>query len=296
MKKYLGPKDRLDAARRPFTPPEELAVLSSSEYVFVQEAVAANPNTPPQVLDTLIPHTLANENDFKIAASLLLNPALTPETCIKLINRIIPVAATISPRDYYSTMMIERLCAHKAVPHAPLCQLLGSQSFPKHLRRRVASEETRTDILLFLQKDNSETVRKKSAKALQNKETKRTEQSGVDRGAASRSPNGVNSSSHDQMKYLYEFTSEWRSGVRSERVVCQGPRSFVEKFIALTEFAGLFGGYVLSVDHSGTEFVGVWSRRMCQRFRRILRERGAHFDLKTDAPKLNLKIVAVKSR
>ncbi len=66
MKKYSGPKERLDAAKDPSTPPDELAMLSSSEHVFVQEAVAANPTAPPQVLEALIAQSLINEDDFKL--------------------------------------------------------------------------------------------------------------------------------------------------------------------------------------------------------------------------------------
>ena len=39
----------------------------------------------------------------------------------------------------------------------------------------------------------------------------------------------------------------------------QGRRSFVEQFIPQRESSTLFGGYVVSEDSSGEEFLGVWS-------------------------------------
>lgn len=93
------------------------------------------------------------------------------------------------------------------------------------------------------------------------------------------------------MEKLYEFSWDWHTADgRSERLVCQGRRKFVEQFIPKAEFASLFGGYILSEGRFGTEFLGVWSRKMCKRFRRILRERGAEFSLSTDAPKLRVKV------
>jgi hypothetical protein len=88
--------------------------------------------------------------------------------------------------------------------------------------------------------------------------------------------------------------SDWYSDGRSEHSVCQGRRSFIEEFIPQREFSELFGGYVLSEDSSGEEFLGVWSRRTGQRFRRILRERGAQFTISTDVPALRVKVTATQ--
>jgi hypothetical protein len=96
------------------------------------------------------------------------------------------------------------------------------------------------------------------------------------------------------MEQLYEFTSDWYRDGRSERTTCQGPRSFIERFIRLAEFASLFGGHVLSHDSSGQQFLGVWSRRTCQKFRRVLRDRGAQFRLSRTKPSLRLTVLAVE--
>ena len=95
------------------------------------------------------------------------------------------------------------------------------------------------------------------------------------------------------MEKIYAFMSEWYSDKRPEHPICQGRRSFIEQYIPRREFSELFGGYVLSEDSSGEEFLGVWSRRTAQKFRRILRERGAQFITSSDVPPLRLTEKAV---
>ncbi|MGI8639721.1 MAG: hypothetical protein ACR2MG_07180 [Pyrinomonadaceae bacterium] len=85
------------------------------------------------------------------------------------------------------------------------------------------------------------------------------------------------------MEILYEYESTFYTDGRSEKLVCQGRKDFIEMFIIQKEFDELFGGFILSKNiESGEEFIGVWGRRKCQRFRRILRERGAEFKLLKD--------------
>jgi hypothetical protein len=61
----------------------------------------------------------------------------------------------------------------------------------------------------------------------------------------------------------------------------RGARDAVERFIPLEEFEALFGGWALwaaparPTDEMPGEALGVWRRRTCKRFRRVLRERGA---------------------
>lgn len=68
----------------------------------------------------------------------------------------------------------------------------------------------------------------------------------------------------------------------------RGARDAVERFIPLTEFGPLFGGYALwappadPIPELPGEALGVWSRRTCQRLRRILRERGAVVEVRRE--------------
>jgi predicted lactoylglutathione lyase len=66
-------------------------------------------------------------------------------------------------------MMIEQLCVNEDIPLESLSDLLNDDSFPKHLRGRIARKETRKEVLLILQQDKSESVRKKVTKVLESK-------------------------------------------------------------------------------------------------------------------------------
>jgi hypothetical protein len=68
----------------------------------------------------------------------------------------------------------------------------------------------------------------------------------------------------------------------------RGARDAVERFIPREEFGELFGGWALwaasahpTHDLPG-EALGVWSQRVCKRFRRILRERGARLEVRRE--------------
>ncbi len=75
---------------------------------------------------------------------------------------------------------------------------------------------------------------------------------------------------------LYLFMAPLYGGRASASALQLGARSFVEHYIAESEFEALFGGYMAHrID--GTHYIGVWSVRMASRMRRIMRERGAIF-------------------
>ena len=68
----------------------------------------------------------------------------------------------------------------------------------------------------------------------------------------------------------------------------RGARDAVERFIPREEFGALFGGWALwapparPIPELPGEALGVWSRRTCKRFRRILRERGATLEVRRE--------------
>ncbi len=97
-----------------------------------------------------------------------------------------------------------------------------------------------------------------------------------------------------QRKHLiYEYRASWYINGRSEPIVAQGDARYVERFFTRSELCELFGGYVVSVSpYRSGQFLGVWGRRNASRFRRMLRERGAVFDISRDAPELRLKVLA----
>ncbi len=81
-------------------------------------------------------------------------------------------------------------------------------------------------------------------------------------------------------------------------MVAKASRADVEHLLPLSEFAALFGGYVLwnapeppTVDMPA-HGLGVWGHRNVVRFRRILRERGALIERRFEAgPEQRIAIV-----
>src|SRR5688572_27993229 len=67
--------------------------------------------------------------------------------------------------------------------------------------------------------------------------------------------------------------------------IIDAERQFVESFIAIDEFPSLFGGYLITSnidDPPGmSRYRGVWGKDKVRKFKRILKERGATFELCT---------------
>ncbi|MEJ7624787.1 MAG: hypothetical protein WKF34_12410 [Pyrinomonadaceae bacterium] len=79
---------------------------------------------------------------------------------------------------------------------------------------------------------------------------------------------------------LYSFDAPLLGYTRSVPAVIKGERKWIEQFIPLAEFQTLFGGYVTwHPTEEIDETIGVWGKRNVSRFRRLLRERGAEFDV-----------------
>jgi len=79
---------------------------------------------------------------------------------------------------------------------------------------------------------------------------------------------------------LYAFEEPLLGYTRSIPAVVKGDRAWIERFIPVAEFEELFGGYITwrPTEEMG-ETIGVWGKRNVSRLRRILRERGAEFDV-----------------
>jgi hypothetical protein len=183
--KYHSPKDVLDAARSPAAPPEELAQLANSIYVFVRVAVAENPNTPIRTLLKLIPDKLStkinwktdekgyleNEDKWEVLSGLLHNHNLPRELFIKIAEILKPALSEISPRDYYPNEIVQALAESNLAPPEALFVLSDSSIAPKHIRYRIANPKSIDVLLKQLTNDPSENVRKRALNALKKKTT-----------------------------------------------------------------------------------------------------------------------------
>jgi predicted acetyltransferase len=58
-----------------------------------------------------------------------------------------------------------------------------------------------------------------------------------------------------------------------------GEISFLQKYIRQSETKKYFGGFCWSQDKNGVGYAGVWGKRKASKLRRILRERGAIFEV-----------------
>jgi len=158
------PGECVRRARDPATGPEELARLSTSEYIFVRQEVAAHPNTPAASLSAMVPAALGTPDDFRIAWALLTNPGLPASDCGR-ISRLVPaVLSSILPREYYARSFMEALGANA---HAS-CEVLGvllTPETPRHIREWIARKSRRADVLERLARDPSKIVRNVAVRA-----------------------------------------------------------------------------------------------------------------------------------
>jgi hypothetical protein len=165
--KHHGPKEKLEAAQSRDTPAAELGRLAQSEYVFVREAVAANPGTPGDVLASLLPAALSSEDDFRIARSLIRNTTLRPELASGVASLLVQAVARIGPRDFYPTELIDALVRCSVVPAESLLPLAEPESVPKYIRGRIAAPGARPEVLVKLREDPSEKVRSRARRAVE---------------------------------------------------------------------------------------------------------------------------------
>jgi hypothetical protein len=101
------------------------------------------------------------------------------------------------------------------------------------------------------------------------------------------------------MATVFVYRANWYTDGRSEPVVAKASRAWVESYISLDELCSRFGGYVVwrgpaqPTDEMPAEALGVWGRRNVSRFKRVLRERGAEFQVvKGKGPDQALKMQA----
>ncbi|HEY6529979.1 MAG TPA: hypothetical protein VIZ65_14920 [Cellvibrionaceae bacterium] len=164
--KYIGPKERVDAARSLETSTEDLAMLSTSDDIFVRAAVAQNPRAPIQVLNSFAERLLETEKDWEIAANLAENPKLQTETLLKLMKSVLKCSINISPRDYYSNRTIIAASRSDAANYEIMSMLSNPKYIPNFLRYKLLQIDSRQEFVKLLLKDPSEKIRKRASHVL----------------------------------------------------------------------------------------------------------------------------------
>lgn len=79
---------------------------------------------------------------------------------------------------------------------------------------------------------------------------------------------------------IYEYRTQLVGGA-ANTIVADGELNWIHSFISREEFQSLFGGSLISADGVSTEvrYRGVWGKDKVRKFKRILRERGAIFEV-----------------
>ena len=166
MATYHGPKERLDAAKAKDTSVEQLAQLARSDYIFVREAVASNPNASHETILSLLPESPMSEDDFQIVLALVDNPSLRPEDYCKIGRLIIQEIGQIKPRRLYPRRMLDAFIRNAHVPAEYLVPLADAETIPKRVRGQIASPGVRKELLNQLLADPSETIRSRARRAM----------------------------------------------------------------------------------------------------------------------------------
>ena len=84
---------------------------------------------------------------------------------------------------------------------------------------------------------------------------------------------------------LYQYRDKWDCQATPARYIICGKKSFITKYIKKKEFADLFGGHVIWIVKNDKRFIsyhfsiGIYGKRNIGRFKRILKERGAYFNI-----------------
>jgi hypothetical protein len=152
------PSECFRRARDPETSASELARLSTSEYVFVREAVARHAATPLPALEAMAPKALSGEEDFLIAAALLRRVDLPAGLCGALAGLAPAALPKIQPRELRPRRFLEALAAHPNSGSGVLAKLLDPDAAPRHVREWIARKSVRSDVLEVLSRDPSKIV------------------------------------------------------------------------------------------------------------------------------------------
>jgi len=165
-KRYHSPKDYLDAAKSPETPSPELEALARSAYDFVQIAVARHPHVTPEILASLVPAKVESWNEQELAAVLAQDPKTPVEALHKLAEKLVPVLNHGRGNDNGLRAGVN-LCCNANAPLETIKKVLNPDEVSVHLRKAVARETERKDVLKLLLGDRSEAVRKRAHERLE---------------------------------------------------------------------------------------------------------------------------------
>lgn len=167
MTKYYSPKDWLDAAKAENTSTEDLKYLATSQHEFVLTAVASHPNTDSETLARLLPSAIPTSREQEVVAAVAKNLRTPAETLAHIAELLLFLLDNGRGNDNAFKAGVN-LCCNENTPFAAIQWLLGKEQVVTQVRKIIARETRRIDVLQLLSNDRSETVRKKAAQTLKN--------------------------------------------------------------------------------------------------------------------------------
>lgn len=174
MKKYHSPREYQDAAKSPDTLPEELQNLIHCEYDFVWTAVAKNPNVTPEILTELVSTEFDSWTTRELAAVLAASDKLSASALDLLADRLAPLMNKGRDNEMGFRAGIN-ICDNPKTPFESITRALNRPTTSTQIRKAIARETCRKDVLEFLLTDRSQAVRKLAETSLRKFEKEGTD-------------------------------------------------------------------------------------------------------------------------
>ena len=146
-------------ARNVTTSLATLEQLAKSDLTFIREDVARHPNATGELLLRLVPTTLENEADRRVAAAVVSNP-LTPGPALLAVARLLPPERLDGSRREnwpWEDLAVATL-SHANFPVTDAVRLIQSTHLSNDLKVRLAERRPNKGILDLLSEDRSEKV------------------------------------------------------------------------------------------------------------------------------------------
>jgi|KBSSwiStaDraftv2_1062776.scaffolds.fasta_scaffold40760_6 hypothetical protein len=164
-RKYHSPKDYLDAAKSSETSLEELSFLATSEYDFVRLAVVANASVTSAILRIALPAKLDTWNSQNIASGIGCNAKTPRDTMKQIAERLKPYLKDGRGNEMAARAALS-FCNNPSAPLEILMLVAGSRETAVGIRKKIASNSLRRDVVEAMRLDISEAVRKRAENRL----------------------------------------------------------------------------------------------------------------------------------
>jgi hypothetical protein len=145
---------------------EELRVLATSIFDFVQLAVTEHPNTEPDVLLALLPSVIESWNEQQ-RADAIARHARTPAAAFRLLAERLPPILNRGRNHQFGLRAGIAFCCNPKTPIGDIEMLIRDTRVSTDFRQMLVREVTRLEVLHLLVTDRSIAVQKRAQARLQ---------------------------------------------------------------------------------------------------------------------------------